>query len=78
MSETNIEVYESGDNLFADLGLPDAEAHFLKAQIVSELYRLVSERKLTQAKAGALMGVSQPRFPGCSRATSANIPSIGS
>ena len=60
MSETNIEVYESGDNLFADLGLPDAEAHFLKAQIVSELYRLVGERKLTQAKAGALMGVSQP------------------
>ena len=54
MSETNVEVHESGDNLFADLGLPDAEAHFLKAQIVSELYRLVGERKLTQAKRRAL------------------------
>lgn len=60
MSNAPIEVYESDGNLFADLGLPDAEAHFLKAQIVSELYRLTTERKLTQAKAGALRGVSQP------------------
>jgi len=60
MSDKHIEVYESGGNIFADLGLPDAEAHFLKAQIVAELYRLTAERKLTQAKAGALMGISQP------------------
>jgi hypothetical protein len=25
------EVYESAANVFADLGLPDAESHFLKA-----------------------------------------------
>lgn len=60
MSNERVEVYESTGNIFADLGLPDAEAHFLKAQIVAELYRLIAERKLTQAKAGALMGVSQP------------------
>ena len=47
-------------NVFADLGLPNAENHFLKAQIVAELYKLSSERKLTQAKAGELMGISQP------------------
>lgn len=47
-------------NIFADLGLPDAETHFLKAQIVSEIYRLTHERKLTQAQAGACMGISQP------------------
>src|SRR5262245_24298073 len=47
-------------NIFADLGLPDAETHFLKAQIVSEIYRLANERKLSQAQAGRLMGVSQP------------------
>jgi predicted XRE-type DNA-binding protein len=46
-------------NIFADLGLPDAETHFLKAQIVSEIYRLTRERKLTQAQAGACMGISQ-------------------
>jgi predicted XRE-type DNA-binding protein len=47
-------------NIFADLGLPDAENHFLKAQIVSKIYRLANQRKLTQARAGKLMGISQP------------------
>jgi len=60
MTTDPIEVHESAANIFADLGLPDAETHFLKAQIVAELYRLTRERGLTQAKAGALMGISQP------------------
>jgi predicted XRE-type DNA-binding protein len=55
-----IEVHESSGNVFADLGLPDAENHFLKAQIVAELYRITRDRKLTQAKAGELMGITQP------------------
>jgi predicted XRE-type DNA-binding protein len=52
MSE-NTEAFEFGSgNIFADLGLPDAENHFLKAKIVAELYRLSNAQKLTQAKAG--------------------------
>ncbi len=47
-------------NIIADLGLPDADNHFLKAQIVAGLYRLTGERKLTQQKAGTLTGISQP------------------
>ncbi len=47
-------------NIFVDLNLPDAETHFLKAQIVSEIYRLTEERKLTQIQAGTRMGISQP------------------
>lgn len=53
-------VHESSDNIFADLGLPDAGSHFLKAQIVAELYRLSKARRLSQSKAGQLMGISQP------------------
>jgi predicted XRE-type DNA-binding protein len=49
-----------GPNIFADLGLPDADTHFLKAQIVSEIYRLTNERNLTQAQAGKRLGISQP------------------
>lgn len=60
MSRDDTSVYQSGENIFADLGLPDAEAHYLKAQLVAELYRLTQERGLTQAKAGTLMGISQP------------------
>lgn len=55
-----VKVEMSSGNIFADLGLPDAEAHFLKAQIVSEIYRLTHERKLTQSQAGERMGISQP------------------
>jgi predicted XRE-type DNA-binding protein len=54
------EVYEGDPNIFAELGLPEADTHFLKAQLVAELYRLIREQKLTQARAGATMGISQP------------------
>ncbi len=47
-------------NIFADLGLPDAGPHFLKAQIVAEIYRLASAKKLTQAQVGKRLGISQP------------------
>jgi predicted XRE-type DNA-binding protein len=55
-----VKVDVGSGNIFADLGLPDAENHFLKAQIVSEIYRLTNQRKLTQARAGKLMGITQP------------------
>jgi len=49
-----------GGNIFADLVLPNAETYFLKAQIVSEIYRLANARKLTQTESGKRMGISQP------------------
>jgi predicted XRE-type DNA-binding protein len=55
-----VKVAVGGPNIFADLGLPGADTHFLKAQIVSEIYRLTKERKLTQSDAGKRMGISQP------------------
>lgn len=60
MKTTRTAVYQSADNIFSDLGLPDAGSHMLKAQIVAELYRITLARKLSQTKAGALMGISQP------------------
>jgi predicted XRE-type DNA-binding protein len=54
------EVHVSDANIFADLGLPEAGTHYLKAQIVAELYRLTNDQELTQAQAGELMGISQP------------------
>lgn len=60
MTKTSATVHESSDNIFADLGLPDAGTHFLKAQIVAEIYRLANARDLNQTKAGAVMGISQP------------------
>jgi predicted XRE-type DNA-binding protein len=56
--KTKMEV--GSGNIFADIGLPDADTHFLKAQIVSEIYRLATMRKLTQVGVGKLIGISQP------------------
>lgn len=55
-----IKIEAGSGNIFADLGLPDAETHLLKAQIVSEIYRLVTARNMTQTQAGKRMGISQP------------------
>jgi predicted XRE-type DNA-binding protein len=55
-----VKVELGSGNIFADLGLPDAGTHLLKAQIMSEIYRLANERKLTQGEAGKLMSISQP------------------
>ena len=46
-------------NIFADLGLPDAEDMLLKSTIVIELRRLINQRKLTQSAAAKLIGISQ-------------------
>lgn len=60
MTTETLEVHQSSGNIFADLGQPDAETHLLKSRIVAQIHRLFVDRKLTQAKAGELMGISQP------------------
>ncbi len=47
-------------NVFADLGLADAEEHLLKASLVSRIDDIVRQRDLTQAQAAALTGLAQP------------------
>ena len=49
-----------GDNVFADIGLPNAEEHLVKAKLVMKIDRLMRERGLKQAAAAALFGVRQP------------------
>ncbi len=51
---------KSSGNIFADLGLPNSDELMLKAQIVTEIARLLKIKKLTQAEAAALSGVAQP------------------
>jgi predicted XRE-type DNA-binding protein len=60
MTKRKIEVYEGSGNVFADLGLPNPEQRLLKAGIVSELHRLITQRGLTQVKAAKLVGIHQP------------------
>lgn len=48
-------------NVFADLGIPNPDLALAKAKLVQRLRDLVAERKLTQAKAAALLGLDQPK-----------------
>lgn len=53
--------YEAGSgNVFADIGLPNAEAHLVKAQLVYRIDRLMKARGLKQVAAAKLFGVKQP------------------
>ena len=60
MDTTETDVERGSGNVFADLGLPDADAHFAKAELVSRMDDIVRERGITQAEAARLLGVSEP------------------
>jgi len=47
-------------NIFADLGLPNAEEHQLKAVLVVQLKHLIAERGLSQVAAARLVEMKQP------------------
>jgi predicted XRE-type DNA-binding protein len=51
---------ESSGNVFADLGLPDAEILLRKSDLVIGLKKIMQERHLTQTKVAELTGVDQP------------------
>ncbi|MDE0149990.1 MAG: helix-turn-helix transcriptional regulator [Rhodospirillaceae bacterium] len=53
-------VERGGGNVFADLGLPDSDAHIVKAELVSRIDDIVRRRGITQAEAGRMLGLSQP------------------
>ena len=47
-------------NIFADLGLPNAEEHQLKAVLVVQLKHLIVERGLSQVATAKLVALKQP------------------
>lgn len=60
MKKQQIKVEVGSGNIFADLGLPDADELLLKAQIVVALRGLITARKLTQTEAAKRIGIGQP------------------
>lgn len=49
----------SSGNVFADIGLPDAEEHLIKAEIATHIGRLINRRGLTQTAAAVKLGIAQ-------------------
>ena len=57
----DITVTRGSGNVFADLGLPDAEERLAKAALAVAISRVIEERGLTQRQAAAVMGIDQPK-----------------
>jgi predicted XRE-type DNA-binding protein len=58
-----IRIAKGSGNVFRDLGYSQVEAEHLRvrAELMLALERLIARRRLTQARAAKLLGVSQPR-----------------
>jgi predicted XRE-type DNA-binding protein len=60
MSE-KIEVKSSSGNVFADLGLANADELLIKAELVRQISSLIDVKNLTQTEAAKLLGIDQPK-----------------
>ena len=53
--------YETGSrNVFKDIGVPNAEEHFIKAQLVFKVDAIMKKRGMKQVDAASLFHVRQP------------------
>ena len=58
MSRKGYEV--GGSNVFQDIGVPNAEEHLVKAQLVFKIDTIMKSRRMKQKEAADLFGVRQP------------------
>ena len=67
---TGIHIERSSGNVFADLGFPDPELERFKATLMLQIYRIITQRKLTQVQAGKVLGIRQPNVSRLMRGSS--------
>ena len=60
MDTTDMVVERCSGNVFAGLGLPDANAHLANPEQESRIDDIVRERRITQAEVARLLGASEP------------------
>ena len=68
-----IEVQRSSGNVFADLGLPDAEKLKIKTGLVIEIRKAMRRLELTQQDAAKRMGITQPKVSDMMRGDFSNL-----
>ena len=58
---TEPEYTVGSDNLFEDLGFEHPDEELVKANLVIAIGQAIRQRKLTQVRAAALLGIDQPK-----------------
>ncbi|NMQ21059.1 XRE family transcriptional regulator [Candidatus Competibacter phosphatis] len=57
-----IEFEKGSTNVYADLGFPDAEEMFRKAQLTNEIDKIIKTRRWSRRKAAEVVGIPQPEL----------------
>lgn len=68
-----IQIESGSGNVFADLGLRDAEKLKIKSGLVIEISRAIRKLGLTQEEAGNRMGIPQPKVSAMLRGDFSNL-----
>ena len=68
-----VEVWSGSDNVYADLGLPDAEKLKIKTGLVIEIRRAMRRLGLKQQAAARRMGITQPKVSDMMRGDFSNL-----
>jgi predicted XRE-type DNA-binding protein len=56
-----VPIHDSSGNVFADLGIENAEEYMAKSELAAEILRIVQRRRLNQAETAKLLGIRQPK-----------------
>jgi predicted XRE-type DNA-binding protein len=57
-----IEIKRGTTNVYADLGMPDAEEMLVKAKLATKIGEIIDARDWTQQYAGRILGIAQPKL----------------
>ncbi|EHW7386054.1 XRE family transcriptional regulator [Escherichia coli] len=57
-----IEIHEGSTNVYADIGLPDADEMLVKAQLVTKIREIIKAKGWTQQEAADVLHMTQPKL----------------
>ncbi len=57
-----IKIEESTGNVYADLGMADADLMLVKAQLATKIGEIIKGRKWSQQQAAKVLGMTQPKL----------------
>ena len=57
---TSVDCEKGSGDIFADLGLENADGLFARSQLGFHVYRILTDMNLKQREAAALLGIKQP------------------
>ena len=57
-----MKIERGSGNVYADLGMTDADEMFMKGQLVTKIGEIIRDRGWTQQEAADVLGITQPKL----------------